>query len=108
MEEATSAPNLSGTETHVATTVPPLARHPTPPEERQEQSRQIIAYTVIAGYLILLLLSISIPIAIYLLSRPNDPDKITPITVNDIKDLTLAISSAMSGLVGVLGFIMGY
>ncbi len=95
-------------ESSAATKVPLLPRYPTPPEERRERSRQIIAYIVIAGYLILLLLNISIPFIFYWISRPTDPQKVVPLTVGDIKDLTLAISSAMSGLVGVLGFVMGY
>ena len=105
---STSNPGAQAEESKVATKVPTLNRYPTPPEERREHSRQIIAYAVIAGYLLLLLLNISIPFVVYWFSQPSDPQQTVPLTVSDIKDLTLAISSAMSGLVGVLGFIMGY
>jgi len=101
-------PDSQSTENNAATQIPRLNKYRTPPDERREHSRQIIAYAVIAGYLILLFLNIGIPIAVYWLSLPNDLEKTVPLTVSDIKDLTLAISSALSGLVGVLGFIMGY
>lgn len=107
-QTTTSIPAAQVEESKVATQIPTLSRYPTPPEERREHSRQTIAYSVIAGYLLLLLLNISIPFIVYWLSQPSDPQKTVPLTVSDIKDLTLAISSAMSGLVGVLGFVMGY
>lgn len=69
----------------------------------REESRKKIAYAVIAAYLFLLLFNISIPIILYLISKPS-----TPLQISDIKDLTLAISAAISSLVGILGFVMGY
>lgn len=70
----------------------------------EEKSRERIAYAFVAGYLILLLFNVSIPVILYWISKPKD----TPLSIDEVKDLTLAISSAISGLVGVLGFIMGY
>ena len=71
-----------------------------PPDEH---SRRIIAYIVVVAYVVLLLINIGLPILLYY-SKPSSQ----PVTTNDIKDLMLTISSSLSGLVGVLGFIMGY
>ena len=74
---------------------------PTPPKER---SRRVIAFIAVVAYVCLLFVNVLLPILLYWFNR--SPDQV--IEISDVKDLTLAISSALSGLVGILGFIMGY
>jgi len=70
----------------------------------QEYSRQIIAFTLVLAYVVLLGTNIFLPTWLYLQNKPAEVN----LQMSDIKDLTLTISSALSGLVGILGFIMGY
>lgn len=72
--------------------------------KKREESRQIIAYIVVISYVILLAINIALPI--FLFMRFKSPEQ--TIEIDQIKELMLAISSVLSGLVGVLGFVVGY
>jgi hypothetical protein len=70
---------------------------------RKELSRHSIALWFIFGYLILLTVTFAVPTIVFLLARPA-----TPVTVVDFKDLLQAYSGALTGLTGILGFVVGY
>lgn len=67
----------------------------------QAYSRQIISVTLAMMSILLLTL---IPTWFYLQSKPSN----TNINIQDVKDLILTISSTLSGIIGILGFIIGY
>ncbi len=70
---------------------------------RKELSRHRIALWFIFGYLALLTVTFAAPTIVFLLARPADP-----MTVADFKDLLQAYSGALTGLTGILGFVVGY
>lgn len=70
---------------------------------RKELSRHRIAIWFIWGYLILLTLTFVTPTVLYLLSRPSGA-----LSIVDLKDLLQAFSGGLSGLTGILGFVVGY
>lgn len=73
-------------------------------EVPKERARRNIAYIVVGAYVLLLLVNVIVPTTIYLVARPSGSE----FQISDLQDLTLAISGAISSLVGVLGFVMGY
>ncbi|HPC93258.1 MAG TPA: hypothetical protein PLJ74_13550 [Myxococcota bacterium] len=70
---------------------------------RKELSRHRIAIWFIWGYLILLTLAFAAPTVLYVVSKPANS-----LTVADLKDLLQAFSGALTGLTGILGFVVGY
>ena len=70
---------------------------------RKELSRHRIALWFIFGYLSLLTITFAVPTLVFLLARPA-----APLTVVDFKDLLQAYSGALTGLTGILGFVVGY
>ncbi len=70
---------------------------------RKELSRHRIALWFIFGYLALLTVTFVVPTIVFLVARPA-----TPVTVVDFKDLLQAYSGALTGLTGILGFVVGY
>jgi hypothetical protein len=68
----------------------------------QEDVRREIAKPLVFAYLVLLALSILVPVALLWLPHVS-VDEFT-----NARDLMLAMSGALSGLVGILGFVMGY
>jgi hypothetical protein len=71
-------------------------------DEIQEDVRREIAKPLVFAYLVLLGLSILVPVL--LLWAPH----VSAGGVSNARDLMLAMSASLSGLVGILGFVMGY
>jgi hypothetical protein len=82
--------------------VPTLRERSVP--QRQEDARSRIAFVLIALYVVLLLANIGVPVGLYLSSGGNKG----PLTISDMKDMTLAISAALGSLVGILGVVVGF
>ncbi len=79
---------------------------PTAPKSSQEKvadARKNIAYLLVGVYIVLLLGNVVLPIVLYLTSTPR-----TSFSMVDLKDLSSAISGVLGGLVGILGFVVGY
>ncbi len=74
-----------------------------PIKHQQERARRHLAYPVLYVYLGLLVASIAVPTILYIMNRPR-----TAVTLDDAKDLILAIFSALGSVVGILGFIVGF
>lgn len=72
--------------------------------ERQEEARWSIAKPLVFAYIALLASSIIIPMLLLWVPRATS----NGFTVDDARDLMLAMSGTLSGLVGILGFVMGY
>lgn len=72
-------------------------------KEQESGARQTIAHRLVRAYVILLGLSIVIPTALIWIPHAKDT-----FSLPDTRDLILAMSGALSGLVGILGFVMGY
>jgi hypothetical protein len=85
------------------TNLSPLETQPPSLEDKQEDARWNIARYLVRAYLALLALSILIPM--FMLWVPHVKNAF-PVT--DVRDLMLAMSGALSGLVGILGFVTGY
>jgi len=72
--------------------------------ERQEEARWSLAKPLVFAYIALLASSLIIPMLLLWVPRAA----VNGFTVSDARDLMLAMSGALSGLVGILGFVMGY
>jgi hypothetical protein len=72
-------------------------------QEQEAGARQTIAHRLVRAYVVLLALSIVIPTALIWIPHAKNT-----FSVPDARDLILAMSGALSGLVGILGFVMGY
>ena len=70
----------------------------------KEKARQRIAYIVVIAYVLLVAANIAIPTVLYMQYKPDYQS----LNIDNVKDLMLAISSILSGLVGILGFVVGY
>ena len=86
----------------VVTSILPLP--PKSMEEVQEGARQNIAHRLILAYILLLAFSILIPVVSLWIPHVGD----NGFSVTDARDLMLAMSGTLSGLVGIIGFVMGY
>jgi len=73
------------------------------PQEKVADARKNIAYLLVGVYIVLLLGNVILPIVLYLTSAPR-----TAFSMVDLKDLSSAISGVLGGLVGILGFVVGY
>lgn len=71
----------------------------------EDKSRSIIAYIVVLGYLFLILANIFVPVTLFFFMQGEEPK---PMTLDNVRDLMLVISSSLSGFIGILGFVMGY
>ena len=71
--------------------------------EMEADARKTIAHRLVFAYIILLAFSIVIPMALIWI-----PHVTNTFSVTDARDMMLAMSGALSGLVGILGFVMGY
>jgi hypothetical protein len=69
----------------------------------KEDARWTIARRLVLAYVLLLTFSLAIPTILLWTPRANNG-----FSVSDIRDLILAMSGTLSGLVGILGFVMGY
>jgi hypothetical protein len=76
---------------------PTATRHPPPPDP--VWTRHNVANRILWGYLILLGAVIATPIALMLIKGTN---------VDNAASITVALSGALSGLVGVLGYVIGF
>lgn len=75
-----------------------------PPEAKKEEARRRIAYIVVIAYVVLVVANITIPTILYMKYKADNQ----PLNIENVKDLMIAISSILSGLVGILGFVVGY
>src|SRR6516162_1894141 len=73
-------------------------------EELQEGTRQDIARRLIFAYLLLLGFTLVIPVVSLWIPHVGN----NGYSVTDARDLMLAMSGTLTGLVGILGFVMGY
>jgi len=76
---------------------------PQTPAQIAADARRTIAYILIVAYVLLVAATVSLPIYLYMSHRPSGP-----FTMGDLRDLTSAMTSVMAGLVGILGFVVGY
>jgi hypothetical protein len=87
----------------------PVGAIPLPPvtEEQirhlRESARSRIATRVVRFYLVMVIFNVTVPFVLYFLPHPDNG-----FSLSDVRDLILAISSGLSSLVGILGFIVGY
>lgn len=71
---------------------------------REGDARRLIALRLVWAYLGLLLLSVIIPVILYLIvSRTSTVD-----AVATIKDLSAPLTAGVSSVTGVIGFVLGY
>ncbi|HMQ37167.1 MAG TPA: hypothetical protein PKE46_05985 [Micropruina sp.] len=73
------------------------------PEQTNADARRTIAVILIVVYVLLVIANVSVPLGLYMTSRPTGP-----FTMADVKDLATTITSVLAGLVGILGFVVGY
>jgi len=78
--------------------------HPPTPEQTREDARKSIAHSLVVAYVALLAFSIIIPMGLMFVPHVIN----NSVSVSDARDLMLAMSGTLSGLVGILGFVMGY
>jgi hypothetical protein len=86
------------------TSLQQLHTHTPSPEQTREDARKGIAHNLVLGYVALLGFSIIVPMALMFVPHVIN----NSVSVSDARDLMLAMSGALSGLVGILGFVMGY
>lgn len=76
---------------------------PKTPEQTTADARKTIAYILVGVYVLLVVANVALPVTLFLTNRPAGP-----FSMSDLKDLSSAISSILAGLVGILGFVVGY
>ena len=54
-------------------------------------------------YVAIVIANVAVPVGLFLTDRPPGP-----FTMTDLKDVSSAITSITAGLVGILGFVVGY
>lgn len=84
----------------------PSLEPPTPEQIRQqsrEDARKKIAYILVGTYVLLVIANVALPTTLFMANRPDGS-----FSMSDLKDLSSAISSILAGLVGILGFVVGY
>lgn len=86
------------------TAIQKLATHPESPEAKKEDARKDIARRLVFAYVALLTFSIVIPMVLLWVPRAST----NSFSISDARDLMLAMSGTLSGLVGILGFVIGY
>lgn len=69
-------------------------------QEREDKARMWIAAAFVAGYLLVLILSLS-PVLLFISRTKN-------LSLTDVKDLGGVMATAVSSLTGLLGFVLGY
>lgn len=88
--------------------VPRPELEPLTPEQKRandrEDARKAIAYILVVVYVLLVVTNVALPVILFMTNRPAD----APFLMSDLKDLSAAISSIVAGLVGILGFVVGY
>jgi hypothetical protein len=84
-------------------TLPLVTTQRPSPAEMKEDARWTIARRLVLAYVIFLAFSLAIPMVLLWSPRVNNG-----FSVSDARDLMLAMSGTLSGLVGILGFVMGY
>jgi len=71
---------------------------------RESDARRLIALRLVWAYLGLLLLSVIIPVILYLIVSGTS----TVDAVAIIKDLSAPLTAGVSSVTGVIGFVLGY
>jgi hypothetical protein len=69
------------------------------PPSHSAKTRRELAWAVVIGYLVLLAIVIAMPV-VFLFAK-NPP-------VDDVQKIIGALSGTLSGLAGILGFVVGY
>lgn len=88
----------------VVTDLRPSTTRVDSPEKTKEDARKTIAQRLVLAYVILLAFSVIIPMVLLWIPHIGT----NGLTISDARDLMLAMSGTLSGLVGILGFVMGY
>lgn len=101
-EPASPGRRASKASTELVDTMTPARTTPTSMAEKEADARRSIAHRLVLAYIVLLTFSLIIPTAIMLIPH------IAQNSITDARDLMLAMSGTLSGLVGILGFVMGY
>ena len=70
--------------------------------EEHASSRTWISRPLSGGYLVLLAIVTAVPLALYIVRGPRS------VTANEITDLVVGLVAPLSGLVGLLGFVLGF
>jgi hypothetical protein len=86
------------------TAFPTVPTHVKSAAEREGDARFHIARRLVLAYVLLLTLTFVLPIALLWVPRVST----SIFSLTDARDLMLAMSGTLSGLVGILGFVMGY
>lgn len=68
--------------------------------EREDKARMWIAAAFVAGYLVVLIISLA-PVVLFVLESDE-------LALSDVKDLGGVMAAAVSSLTGLLGFVLGY
>lgn len=100
---AESQPSVGQVASEQVSTLPQVTTQVRSPEVVKEDARWTIARRLVLAYVLLLTFSLAIPMALLWVPRANNG-----FSASDARDLMLAMSGTLSGLVGVLGFVMGY
>lgn len=75
-----------------------------PVELKESDARKSIAISLVATYMGLLVLSVAVPVLMYLLG----PEAVGAGRLSAIKELSGPISAAVTSVTGVIGFVLGY
>jgi uncharacterized membrane-anchored protein len=93
----------SASATRVATTLEQPANHPVSIAEKEADARRSIAQWLVLAYIGLVAFGVMTSVIMLWIPRSAQT-----FTVADVKEVMGSITGVLTGLVGVLGFVMGY
>lgn len=102
MTAPAAEPSLPAKDPESVKTMTPARTTPTDLAAQEADARRSIAQYLVLAYVVLLAFSVVIPTALIWIPH------VTTTSVTNSRELMLAMSGTLSGLVGILGFVMGY
>jgi hypothetical protein len=84
-------------------TLPTLPEQIAARAKSEDLARGRIAILVVSVYLLLVTLNVIIPITLYLISKPTQA-----LSISELREISLVVSTAISSVLGILGFVLGY